>query len=150
MRDYAKLAKTLRPEQADCVAGCEYDIGGNCDAPDGCIYEYKIQGVDHYHDAADAIEELEAQVRDKDYLIQQQTEEIQRLQRDVKKQQEKMIELAGKLPKKGKWSHVNRVDRSWETDEIFGFIVQCSVCGNKTIGASLYCPGCGAKMESQP
>lgn len=48
--------------------------------------------------AADAIEELMAQVKDKDYLIQQQTDKIERLRRDVKKQHEKMIELAKGLP----------------------------------------------------
>ena len=54
-------------------------------------------------DAATAIEELEAQAKDKDYLIQQQTDEIKRLQRDVKKQQEKMFELAKALTKRGGW-----------------------------------------------
>ena len=49
-------------------------------------------------DAATSIEELMAQVRDKDYLIQQQADEIERLRRDVKKQQEKMIEMAKRLP----------------------------------------------------
>ena len=60
-------------------------------------------GYGLYRDAATAIEELEAQVKDKDYLIQQQTEEIQRLQRDVKKQQKKMIELATALTKRSGW-----------------------------------------------
>lgn len=49
-------------------------------------------------DAANSIEELLAQVKDKDYLIQQQADEIERLRRDVKKQQEKMFELAKRLP----------------------------------------------------
>ena len=53
-------------------------------------------------DAADAIEDMSAQLADKDYLIQQQLYEIQRLMADVKRQQEKMFELAKKLPKRGK------------------------------------------------
>lgn len=55
-------------------------------------------GYGLYQDATTAIEELMAQVKDKDYLIQQQSDEIERLRRDVKKQQEKMIELAKRLP----------------------------------------------------
>ena len=51
--------------------------------------------------ASKAIEDLTAQLADKDYLIQQQTEEIQRLKRDVKKQQENMFELAKGLYKTG-------------------------------------------------
>ena len=39
-------------------------------------------------------EEKDALLKDKDYLIQQQADEIERLRRDVKKQQEKMIDLA--------------------------------------------------------
>lgn len=39
-------------------------------------------------------EEKDALLKDKDYLIQQQADEIERLRRDVKKQQEKMFELA--------------------------------------------------------
>ena len=120
-----------------CLKGCP-----NFDSQPYCLDQI-------LKDCAEALTESGAQIADKDYLIQQQTEEIERLRRDVKKQQEKMIELAGKLPKRGEWSHVERVDRSWETDEIFGFVVQCSICGNKTIGASLYCPNCGAKMEVQ-
>ena len=45
-------------------------------------------------DALKHIEDLTAQLADKDYLIQQQADEIERLRRDVKKQHEKMIELA--------------------------------------------------------
>ena len=93
-------------------------------------------------DAATAIEELEAQAKDKDYLIQQQTEEIQRLQRDVKKQQEKMIELAGKLPKKGKWT------ARYDPDDkpFFQKKYVCSSCGSwNTYGMPDYCPHCGAK-----
>ena len=100
-------------------------------------------------DAATAIEELMAQVKDKDYLIQQQTEEIQRLQRDVKKQQKKMIELAKGLPKRGEW----------KINEKCGYKYQCSICGmfsgldkvDVESGWTLnnYCSNCGAKMEVQ-
>ena len=44
------------------------------------------------------IEKLSAQLADKDCLIQQQADEIERLRRDVKKQQEKMFKLAHRLP----------------------------------------------------
>lgn len=65
-------------------------------------YENQVKALRHYNgpsykmtrEAADVIEELMAQVRDNDYLIQQQADEIERLRRDVKKQQEKMFELA--------------------------------------------------------
>ena len=94
-----------------------------------------------------AMEELMAQVKDKDYLIQQQADEIERLRRDVKKQQEKMIELAKGLPKRGEWivKGANRID--------------CSVCGHSvcfafglsegSLNLYKYCPECGAKMEVQ-
>ena len=62
--------------------------------------------------AADAIEELSAQLADKDYLIQQQTYEIQRLMADVKRQQEKMFELAKKLPKRGERT-INPYESTW-------------------------------------
>ena len=47
------------------------------------------------------IEALQAEVADKDYLIQQQADEIERLRRDVKKQHDKMFELAKGLYKTG-------------------------------------------------
>ena len=85
--EYEKQVKALR-----CCAGAntpgtkcpfydEYWCGNEC-------LDKRLK------DAATSIEELMAQVSDKDYLIQQQADEIERLRRDVKKQQEKMIELA--------------------------------------------------------
>lgn len=96
--------------------------------------------------AADAIEELIAQVRDKEYLIQQQAEEIERLRRDVKKQQEKMIELARKLPKRSQWTNL-RISAEGTSS------VECILCGatihNGFTKEPNYCPNCGAKMEVQ-
>ena len=98
------------------------------------------------------IEELSAQLADKDYLIQQQADEIERLWRDVKKQQEKMIELAKKLPKRGEWTEENRRPKSAK------FV--CSICHRPAYDPQpsrdpkwvkrcryAYCPNCGAKME---
>lgn len=92
--EYEKQVKALR-----CCAG-ENTPGTKCPFYDE--YWCGNECLDkRLKDAATSIEELMAQVKDKDYLIQQQTEEIQRLQRDVKKQQEKMIELAKGLYKTG-------------------------------------------------
>lgn len=93
MSDYAKITKSLRCGNIgddECgFSDCPY--WSNLGCMDGILCE----------DAAAAIEELTAQVKDKDYLIQQQVDEIERLRRDVKKQQEKMIELAKGLYKTG-------------------------------------------------
>lgn len=74
-------------EEDDCTR-CSYHKQGY---PFSCRF-------DLMKDAFAAIEELMAQVKDKDFLIQQQADEIERLRRDVKKQHEKMIELAKRLP----------------------------------------------------
>lgn len=91
-----------------------------------------------------AIEELSAQLADKDYLIQQQTYEIQRLMADVKRQQEKMIELAKKLPKRSQWTNL-RISVDGTSS------VECVLCGatihNGFTKEPNYCPNCGAKME---
>ena len=84
MSNYAKIADALR-FTASAI-------------PD---HKLEVLSLRTLNDGATAIEELTAQVRDKDYLIQQQTDEIERLRRDVKKQQEKMIELAKGLYKTG-------------------------------------------------
>lgn len=93
-----------------------------------------------------AIEELSAQLADKDYLIQQQADEIERLRRDVKKQQEKMIELAKKLPKRSQWTNL-RISVDGTSS------VECVLCGatihNGFTKEPNYCPNCGAKMEVQ-
>lgn len=90
-------------------------------------------------------EEKDALLKDKDYLIQQQAEEIERLRRDVKKQQEKMFELAKKLPKRGEWIRIDK------------HTIQCPLCHryldlrgvNAGRGDANYCLNCGAKMEVQ-
>ena len=80
-------------------------------------------------------EEKDALLNDKDYLIKQQAEEIDRLRRDVKKQQEKMIELAKGLPKHGEYIKV--------ADHVY----RCSLCNDHRRYPSNYCPKCGANME---
>lgn len=105
--------------------------------------------------AADAIEELSAQLADKDKLIELQFDEIQRLRADVKRQQKKMIELAKQLPKRGEW----------KTTDAFPHRVYCSNCFRTYVPNDRwqiwvdkpgegglernYCPSCGAKMEVQ-
>lgn len=133
--DYGKLVKALRycAVYRPCSLCPRYEEGTEC--------------FEKLHlDAADAIEELQADMKtygktafDEGYAMGiAKGEEIadKRWQAEVKRL----------VPKRGEWSHVERVNRSWETDEIFGFVVQCSICGNKTIGESIYCPNCGAKM----
>ena len=122
-------------------------------------HEYGYPNSCHFHlmkDAFTAIEELMAQVRDKDYLIQQQADEIERLRRDVKKQQEKMIELAGRLPKKGKYVHGKEISREYIGDCLVSIDYEdwrCSVCGivfeQWNIPKFKFCPNCGANMEVQ-
>lgn len=90
-----------------------------------------------------AIEDLTAEIKDKDYLIQQQADEIERLRRDVKKQHEKMIELAKKLPKRSQWTNL-RISMDGTSS------VECVLCG-ATIHKGFtqepnYCPNCGAMM----
>lgn len=139
---YNKIIKALRCNQTkeEC-AKCPYSTGFTCK-------QIKLD-----IDAAAAIEELAALVTDKDYLIQRQTEEIQRLQRDVKKQKEKMIELSGKLPKKGQYVHGKEISREYIGDCLVSVDYEdwrCSVCGivfkQWNIPKFDYCPNCGAKM----
>lgn len=89
-------------------------------------------------------EEKDALLKDKDYLIQQQVEEIERLRLDVKKQQEKMIELAKKLPKRSQWTNL-RISADGTSS------VECVLCGatihNGFTKEPNYCPNCGAKMR---
>ena len=82
--------------------------------------------------ASKAIEDLTAQLADKDYLIQQQADEIERLRRDVNKQHEKMIELAKKLPKRGQYVHGRELSREYIGDCLVSIDYEdwrCSVCG---------------------
>ena len=136
MSDYAKAVKQLRYCSKATVKNC-MECEGYKETGD-CVSEKLAK------DAADAIEELMAQVKDKDCLIQQQMDEIERLRRDVKKQQEKMFELAKGLPKKGKWS----VQYDPDDNPLFRRKFVCSACGEWTsYGMSDYCPNCGAEME---
>lgn len=92
-------------------------------------------------DCVEALTQSGAELKDKDCLIQQQADEIERLRRDVKKQQEKMIELAKKLPKHGEWIHIEG-DDPWEWT--------CSVCMKKSEihgEEPAFCPKCGADMR---
>lgn len=88
-------------------------------------------------DCVEALTQSSAELKDKDYLIQQQADEIERLRLDVKKQQEKMIELAKWLPKHGEYIKV--------ADHVY----RCSLCNDHRRYPSNYCPKCGAKMEVQ-
>ena len=131
MSDYAKIADALRFTASE-ITNCNMAALSMRTLVDGAV----------------AIEELTAQVRDKDYLIQQQAEEIERLRRDVKKQQEKMIELAKKIPKRGEWI------RHPEVKNIYGGeYIECTFCGEKYIVQYIadekFCRNCGAKMEVQ-
>ena len=93
MTDYTKLVAALRGMDTGDSCPCEYYM--MCEDSDCVLVQ-----------AADAIEALQAEGTDKDYLIQQQTHEIQRLMDDVKRQQKKMIELAKKLPKRSQWTNL--------------------------------------------
>ena len=99
---------------------CRIDPWRPCD---GCV----MLGINYCFDtihtaAADAIEERNAQLADKDYLIQQQAYEIQRLKADVKRQQEKMFELAKKLPKRGEIVRCGECKYYLQSDEECGLI----------------------------
>lgn len=124
MSDYAKVAWHLLAcsKVLDCAT---------CELNEECV------PGELYRVGSSAIEELMAQVRDKDYLIQQQADEIERLRLDVEKQQEQMIELAKKLPKRAKWIETECAG----IEEIVCSNCRCS--GWKHLN---YCPRCGAKM----
>ena len=126
--------------------------------------------------SATAIEELMAQVRDNDCLIQQQADEIERLRRDVKKQQEKMFELA-KARKLKEMEEIKtfvhqrgavivdydiyemlthnygrKPKRGKWIDTVTAGIEEtvCSVCRCSGFHHFKYCPRCGAMMEVLP
>lgn len=156
MSDYAKIADALR-----FTASAISD------------HKLEVLSLRTLNDGATAIEELTAQVRDKDYLIQQQADEIERLRRDVKKQQDKMIELAKARELKEMetvktWCHqrgIAMVDwpiyqsmvacygrepkRGKWIDTVTAGIEEtvCSVCRCSGFHHLKYCPGCGAEME---
>ena len=118
-----------------CLKGCP-----NFDSQPYCLDQI-------LKDCAEALTESSAQLADKDYLIQQQTEEIQRLQRDVKKQQEKMIEMACKLPKRGEWKKISNRDdgtADYECSACHGIIIDVPNDDERPLVS--YCPMCGASM----
>ena len=116
MTDYNKLVKALR-----CCAS------GACDS-EKCDY----MGMGAYgcmiglaQDAAAAIEALQDTVQAQDKALK-----------------ECARQLAQKLPKRGKWIHIEG-DEPWEW--------RCTVCHEiaEGHGEFRFCPNCGAKMEVQ-
>ena len=123
---FEKLIEAARTcyESGNPIDECCIEACPNFDSQPYCLDQI-------LKDCAEALTESSAQLADKDYFIQQQTEEIQRLQRDVKKQQEKMIELAGKLPKRGKYVHGKEISRDYIGDCLVSVYYEdwrCSVC----------------------
>lgn len=119
MERFEQLVKALR-----CCAenfGCPIECPRYSPADEGvraCVSRLE-------KDAADAIEELQSEIR-------------QSMQRCA----ECGDELAQQLPKRGKWVGVSPMVDT----------VQCSVCGGQLFSAELetpYCPYCGAEMEVQ-
>ena len=133
--EYEKQVKALRIFSSEINCGeCPFSNNDSCSSDD------MMQA------AATTIEELMAQVKDKDYLIQQQADEIERLRQDVKKQQGKMFELAKELPKRSQWTNLR-----FSMDGTSS--VECVLCG-ATIHKGFtkepnYCPNCGAKMDGK-
>lgn len=119
-----------------CIEGCP-----NFDSQPYCLDQI-------LKDCVEALTQSSAELKDKDYLIQQQAEEIERLRRDVKKQQEKMFELAKQLPKRGKWI------KHPEVKNIYGGeYIECPFCGEKYvvqyIADEKFCRNCGADMSAK-
>lgn len=119
-----------------CIEGCP-----NFDSQPYCLDQI-------LKDCVEALTQSSAELKDKDYLIQQQAEEIERLRRDVKKQQEKMFELAKKLPKRGEWI------KHPEVKNIYGGeYIECPFCGEKYvvqyIADEKFCRNCGADMSAK-
>jgi hypothetical protein len=118
MTDYNKLAEALRRcANRDTI----------CTTEDNCGYLGKgFFCTDALMtDAADAIEALQAEIR----------ESMQRCA-------ECGDELAHQMPKRGEWIHVEG-DEPWEW--------RCTVCHEIAEGRGefRFCPNCGAKMEVQ-
>ena len=44
--------------------------------------------------------------------------------------------------------HSNWVPTS-EFDEVYGYVFKCKSCGGETIGTTLFCQKCGAKMDGK-
>ncbi|MBP5292239.1 MAG: hypothetical protein J6Y90_06435 [Lachnospiraceae bacterium] len=143
---FEKLIEAARTcyESGNPIDECCIECCPNFDSQPYCLDQI-------LKDCVEALTQSGAELKDKDYLIQQQADEIERLRRDVKKQQEKMIELAKKLPKRGEW----KATEMYMTDE-------CTACGFlmnwEDVPACLFnlphfndrCPNCGAMMEVLP
>ena len=143
MTDYTKLAEALRCKRDDCE-GCDLAF---LDKDEGWMCQYAAKD----DDAAAAIEALQAELIDKDYLIQKQADEIDRLRLDVEKQQEQMIELAKKLPKRGEWIEDTT---TYAGPGLSNY--KCSLCGKicgtwrmglKPSELPNWCGNCGADMR---
>lgn len=122
------------PIDACCIEDCP-----NFDSQPYCLDQI-------LKDCAEALTQSGAELKDKDYLIQQQADEIQRLKADVNRQQEKMFDLAKKLPKQGEWL-IHSTGGSMATKK-------CPFCGSES-GQSKeyakvpkYCQNCGAHLPT--
>lgn len=141
MTDYTKLVAALRCKRDDCE-GCELAF---FDKDEGWMCQYAAKD----DDAADAIEALQAEIR----------ESMQRCA-------ECGDELAHQMPKRGEWIWKHRhhggfktakgkcecgrdvyaqIDERYETDDPY-----CPFCGvmNDSIHLN-YCPNCGADMREE-
>lgn len=50
----------------------------------------------------------------------------------------------------GKWTQArNNYNGTLKTDEWYGPIFVCSVCGEEMLGTSNFCPSCGSKMDGK-
>lgn len=147
-----------------CIEGCP-----NFDSQPYCLDQI-------LKDCVEALTQSSAELKDKDYLIQQQADEIERLRRDVKKQQEKMFDLAKarelkEMEEIKTWVHQRgavivdydiyemlthnygrKPKRGKWIDTVTAGIEEtvCSVCRCSGFHHFKYCPGCGAKMEVLP
>lgn len=131
--NYEELVKALRcciQNPPETCVGCTYNIGNN-----ECNVKRMIG------DAAAAIEELQAVLKEADKKQAYQHDCICELVAEIE-------ELQAQLPKRGKWIvHT-------EVKNIYGGIcVECPVCGDHFVVLNVsdekYCRSCGAKMEVQ-
>ena len=125
MTDYNKLVKALRCKRDNCE-GCDLAF---FDKDEGWMCQY----AEKDDDAADAIEELQAEVA---FYKKRVCELCGTCPDDMSDPNN--CEIAGH----GMWVGVNPLVDS----------VQCSICGGMLYSKELetpYCPYCGAKMEVQ-
>ena len=151
MSDYNKLVKALRSrstlcESLDCYA---------CEA----IHFVCIDKI--MHDAAAAIEALQAEVGQWKAAVKGQEDGIKVLQTEVKRLEEaensvenyKRMWLEKHEPKTARWegwtsTHWSkRCDSNGDPIYTEHTYYQCSYCGRKTVVRENFCPNCGAVME---